>query len=88
MQTAEANLAAAFARLDNLKAQIDQTQATLKAGEARLGYTASLRRWPAPWLPSRRVEGQTLNATYQTPNILRIADTVGHIRQHRSLHVI
>ena len=39
LQTAEANLAAAGARMEHLKAQIDQTQATLKADEARLGYT-------------------------------------------------
>ncbi|MFN3437000.1 MAG: biotin/lipoyl-binding protein, partial [Acidovorax sp.] len=39
LQVAEATLASAAARTDHLKAQIDQTQASLKADEARLGYT-------------------------------------------------
>jgi membrane fusion protein, macrolide-specific efflux system len=77
VQTAEANLAAAFARLDNLKAQIDQTQATLKADEARLGYTRIFAPMAGTVVAVEAREGQTLNATYQTPNILRIADLSG-----------
>ncbi len=74
LQTAEANLAAASARMDHLKAQIDQTQATLKADEARLGYTRIYAPMAGTVVSVEAREGQTLNATYQTPNILRIAD--------------
>lgn len=77
VQTAEANLATAFARLDNLKSQIDQTQATLKADEARLGYTRIFAPMAGTVVAVEAREGQTLNATYQTPNILRIADLSG-----------
>lgn len=74
LQTAEANLAAAGARMEHLKAQIDQTQATLKADEARLGYTRIYAPMAGTVVSVEAREGQTLNATYQTPNILRIAD--------------
>lgn len=74
LQTAEAQLAGAAARIDNLKAQIDQTQATLKADEARLGYTRIYAPMAGTVVSVEAREGQTLNATYQTPNILRIAD--------------
>ncbi|MDR0201983.1 MAG: efflux RND transporter periplasmic adaptor subunit [Delftia acidovorans] len=74
LQTAEANLLAAGARMDHLKAQIDQTQATLKADEARLGYTRIYAPMAGTVVSVEAREGQTLNATYQTPNILRIAD--------------
>ncbi|WP_153116659.1 efflux RND transporter periplasmic adaptor subunit [Rhodocyclus tenuis] len=77
VQIAEANLAAASARIDNLKAQIDQTQATLKADEARLGYTRIFAPMAGTVVAVEAREGQTLNATYQTPNILRIADLSG-----------
>ncbi|MBR0564954.1 efflux RND transporter periplasmic adaptor subunit [Azoarcus sp. L1K30] len=77
VQTAEANLAVAFARIDHLKAQIDQTQATLKADEARLGYTRIFAPMAGTVVAVEAREGQTLNATYQTPNILRIADLTG-----------
>jgi len=74
LETAEATLASAAARIDHLKAQIDQTQATLKADEARLGYTRIYAPMAGSVVGLEAKEGQTLNATYQTPNILRIAD--------------
>lgn len=74
VQTAEAQLAGAAARMDQLKAQIDQTQATLKADEARLGYTRIYAPMAGTVVSVDAREGQTLNATYQTPNVLRIAD--------------
>ncbi len=74
VQTAEATLASAAARLDHLKAQIDQTQATLQADVARLGYTRIYAPMSGTVVSLEAREGQTLNATYQTPNILRIAD--------------
>lgn len=74
VQTAQANLAVALARMAHLKAQIDQTEATLKADEARLGYTRIYAPMAGTVVSVEAREGQTLNATYQTPNILRIAD--------------
>lgn len=74
LETAEATLASAAARINHLKAQIDQTQATLKADEARLGYTRIYAPMAGSVVGLEAKEGQTLNATYQTPNILRIAD--------------
>jgi len=74
VQSAEAALASAAARIDNLGAQIAQTQATLKADEARLGYTRIYAPMAGTVVSVESREGQTLNATYQTPNVLRIAD--------------
>jgi macrolide-specific efflux system membrane fusion protein len=74
VQGAEAALASAAARIDNLAAQIAQTQATLKADEARLGYTRIFAPMAGTVVSVEAREGQTLNATYQTPNVLRIAD--------------
>ena len=74
LQTAEATLASTAARIEHLKAQIDQTQASLKADEARLGYTRIYAPMAGTVVALEAREGQTLNATYQTPNILRIAD--------------
>jgi len=74
VQSAEAALASAVARIDNLEAQIAQTQATLKADEARLGYTRIYAPMAGTVVSVAAREGQTLNAAYQTPDVLRIAD--------------
>lgn len=74
LQTAEAQLKGAAARIEHLKAQITQTQATLKADEVRLGYTRIYAPMAGTVVAVDAREGQTLNATYQTPSILRIAD--------------
>lgn len=74
LQIAEAAQQSGAAKIDHLKAQINQTQATLKADEARLGYTSIYGSMAGTVVSVEAREGQTLNATYQTPNILRIAD--------------
>jgi macrolide-specific efflux system membrane fusion protein len=74
VQAAEATLASAAARIENLDAQIAQTQATLKADEVRLGYTRIYAPMAGTVVSIEAREGQTLNATYQTPSVLRIAD--------------
>lgn len=74
VQTAEATLASAAAKIAHLEAQIAQTQATLKADEARLGYTRIYAPMAGSVVSVQAREGQTLNATYQTPDILRVAD--------------
>lgn len=77
LQIAEANLASAAARIDHLTAQISQTQATLKADETQLGFTRIYAPISGTVVSIAAREGQTLNATYQTPDILRIADLSG-----------
>lgn len=77
LQSAEAALDTAVARIDRLKAQIEQTLATQKADEARLGYTSIYAPMSGTVVSVEAREGQTLNATYQTPDILRIADLSG-----------
>lgn len=74
VQIAQAQVAGAAARIDHIKAQMQQTQATLQADEARLGYTRIYAPMAGTVVSLEAREGQTLNATYQTPNILRIAD--------------
>lgn len=74
VQTAEAELATAQARMARLQAQIAQNEATQRAEEARLGYTRIYAPIGGTVVSVTAREGQTLNATYQTPNILRIAD--------------
>lgn len=74
VQAAQAALASAGARVRQLEAQIAQTQATLKADEARLGYTSIYAPMAGTVVSVEAREGQTLNATYQTPNVLRVAD--------------
>lgn len=74
LQTAEAELAKVQARIKSLTAQIQQNQASQRAEEARLGYTRIYAPMSGTVVAVDAREGQTLNATYQTPNILRIAD--------------
>ena len=74
LQSAEATQTSTGARIDKLKAEIAQTQATLSADEARLGYTRIYAPMAGTVVSVDAREGQTLNATYQTPDILRIAD--------------
>jgi len=77
VQGAEAELAVRAARIAQLRAQIAQTRATQRADEARLGYTRIFAPMDGTVVGVDAREGQTLNATYQTPRILRIADLGG-----------
>lgn len=74
LQTAQANLRIALARIDSLKAQIEGAQSTLQGNEALLGYTRIYAPIAGTVVTLDAREGQTLNATYQTPNVMRIAD--------------
>ena len=74
VQTAQANLGMAIARLAQLEARIVQTQSSLKADAARLGYTRIYAPISGTVIGIDAKEGQTLNATYQTPTLIRIAD--------------
>ncbi len=74
VQTAQADVAFAVARIARLRAEIDQTQASQRAEEARLGYARIFAPMAGTVISVQARAGQTLNATYQTPTILRIAD--------------
>lgn len=74
VQTAQTALRVAQARIDSLRAQIDGAQSTLEGNEALLGYTRLYAPIAGTVVTLDAREGQTLNATYQTPNLLRIAD--------------
>jgi macrolide-specific efflux system membrane fusion protein len=71
---AVANLKKAKADISELSAQIEQNISRLKGDEARLGYTRIYAPMSGTVLSVAATQGQTLNATYSTPNILNIAD--------------
>jgi membrane fusion protein, macrolide-specific efflux system len=74
VQSAAAALRSANARLTDLQAQIAGALSTLKGDEAQLGYTRIYAPMAGKVVTLDAREGQTLNATYQTPIIMRIAD--------------
>jgi macrolide-specific efflux system membrane fusion protein len=74
LQSADASLRGAQSAIGNLRAQIGGAQSTLKGDEAQLGYTRIYAPMAGTVVTLDAREGQTLNATYQTPVIMRIAD--------------
>jgi membrane fusion protein, macrolide-specific efflux system len=61
-------------KIDSFKAQIEQTQATLKGDEANLGYTKIHAPMAGTIVDQVAYEGQTVNASQSAPVIVRIAD--------------
>ena len=61
-------------KIDAFKAQIQQTQATLKGDEANLGYTKIHAPMDGTIVNQIAYEGQTVNASQSAPIIVRIAD--------------
>lgn len=74
VQIAVATLRSAKARLQQLRAQIAEAQARLRGNEAQLSYTRLYAPIAGSVLGVDVKQGQTLNATYQTPTVMRIAD--------------
>jgi membrane fusion protein, macrolide-specific efflux system len=74
LQSAQSSMLEAAATVDNLRAQIAGSQSNLKGDEAQLGYTRIYAPMSGTVVTLDAREGQTLNSTYQTPNVLRIAD--------------
>lgn len=74
VQVAEANAESAAASLEALRAQIDQTESTLRADEANLQYSSILSPMSGTVVSISARQGQTLNTNQQAPTILRIAD--------------
>ncbi len=72
--TARAELLAAEAAVRRIEADIRRTRASLQGDEALLGYSRIYAPIAGTVVSLEARPGQTLNATYQTPNLLRIAD--------------
>lgn len=64
----------ARARRDATIARIRQTEASLRAENVALNYTRIVAPMSGTVVSIEAVEGQTLNANYEAPEILRIAD--------------
>ncbi|WP_418185411.1 efflux RND transporter periplasmic adaptor subunit [Aliarcobacter vitoriensis] len=74
VQIAQANFKMAKAKIKSLKAQIKGAKSNLQGNEALLGYTKIYASMDGTVVSLNAKEGQTLNATYETPKLLRIAD--------------
>lgn len=74
VQIAVATLRSAEARLRQLRAQIAEASARLRGNEAQLSYTRIYAPIAGTVIGIDVKQGQTLNATYQTPTVLRLAD--------------
>ena len=73
-QTAEATLRSATAQIGVLKAQMEQTQSTLRGDQANLSYTKIYAPMSGTVVVQNAKQGQTLNANQQAPLVVRIAD--------------
>ena len=69
-----AELLGAEATVRRIEADIRRTQAALQGDEALLGYSRIYAPIAGTVVSLEARPGQTLNATYQTPKLLRIAD--------------
>jgi macrolide-specific efflux system membrane fusion protein len=69
-----ANYQVASADVSSLNAQMKQATAAVNTSQANLGYTKITAPMAGEIVSISLLEGQTLNANQQAPNILRIAD--------------
>jgi macrolide-specific efflux system membrane fusion protein len=69
-----ANYDVAFADVASVSAQMKQATAAVDTAKANLGYTQITAPMAGEVVSISILEGQTLNANQQAPNILRIAD--------------
>jgi macrolide-specific efflux system membrane fusion protein len=69
-----ANYDVAFADAASLSAEMKQATAAVDTAKANLGYTKITAPMAGEVVSISTLEGQTLNANQQAPNILRIAD--------------
>lgn len=74
LQNAKLNHDSAFAQIDMIKAQIEQTQSSIQADEANLKYTSIYAPMSGTIVSISAKQGQTLNANQSAPIILQIAD--------------
>lgn len=73
-EAATATVKIAEAKIDSLRAQIAQTEATLQGDVANLGYTKIHAPMAGTVVDQVAYEGQTLNASQTAPIIVRVAD--------------
>jgi macrolide-specific efflux system membrane fusion protein len=71
---AQANYDVAFADADSLSGQMKEAAAAVDTAKANLDYTKITAPMAGEIVSISLLEGQTLNANQQAPNILRIAD--------------
>jgi macrolide-specific efflux system membrane fusion protein len=74
LQSADATQQSALAQLNSVKAQMQQTESTLRGDQANLGYTKIYAPMAGTVVSQAAKQGQTLNANQQAPIIMRIAD--------------
>jgi macrolide-specific efflux system membrane fusion protein len=74
LQIAEAAQHSALAQVTSVKAQMQQTQSTLRGDEANLGYTKIYAPIAGTVVSQAAKQGQTLNANQQAPIVMRIAN--------------
>jgi macrolide-specific efflux system membrane fusion protein len=74
LQVAEAARNSALAQVNSIRAQIQQTESTLRGDMASLGYTKIYAPISGTVVSLSAKQGQTLNANQQAPIVLRIAD--------------
>jgi macrolide-specific efflux system membrane fusion protein len=74
LETSEAAWRSAQAQIDVLKAQIEQTESTLRGDQASLSYTKIYAPMSGTVVAQSAKQGQTLNANQQAPVVVRIAD--------------
>ena len=73
-ENAQDSLAAAKANVAELKSQIRQTQIAINTSEADLGYTRITAPMDGTVVSIPVEEGQTVNASQNTPTIVQLAD--------------
>lgn len=74
VQSAEAAQRSAGAQVEAVKAQMQQTESTLRGDEANLSYTKIYAPISGTVVSQAVKQGQTLNANQQAPIVMRIAD--------------
>ena len=74
LQVAEAGRQSALAQLNAIRAQMQQTESTLRGDQANLGYTRIYAPIAGTVVSQAAKQGQTLNANQQAPIVMRIAD--------------
>ena len=74
LDTSETAVQTIGAQIGSLKAQIEQQQSTVEAGEANLGYTKIYAPISGTVTSQTALQGQTLNANQTAPVVLQIAN--------------
>lgn len=74
LENAETDLRSALTGIAQVKAQIEQTRASMRVEEANLKYTRIYAPMAGTVVSITARQGQTLNANQQAPTLLRIAN--------------